>query len=307
MGHKKGRNAEQMPRKQDSSKTQRTAHTAWWKKPFVWIGTLVLAALAASVTAWLQPKITGAIDNLTESGEPVVVNYSLKPATTFHDVALPVHRPLTYTDIEGLNRMAPDDQVRWLESNGGVPLGVRTLTATLKGNRTHLVRITDIRPVSECNEPSRGSLILTAFGRGATAKSIILYIEVGDPSKEVEYFSPETGEREPFFPAKTITLTESEEEYLVMELLPSRGQHCRVQVELTVMDGDREVRQRIPRDGQQISIMSALETDHPTSALYPTTYLGADICKRVVQLPEGMDPSEDVCGPGNVTRLVDGK
>ncbi|WP_140416339.1 hypothetical protein [Arthrobacter globiformis] len=307
----KGRNTKESSRRDQKASTLGNNRFPWLTKPFVWAGTIILAALATALTSWLQPRFTGAIDAITESGDPISITYALKPATTLYDVSLPAGRPLSDADIEHLNRMKPNDQVQWLEKNGGTPLGARTLTVTLKGNRTHLVRVTDIRPVSECTEPSRGSLMLTGLGRGATQQSLVLYLNVGDPTKGAEYYSPETGEKVPFFPQKTITLTNGEEEYLVINLVPSNGEHCHVQVEFAVTDGNKEVRRRVPHEGP-ISIMPASEAmDVSAAEQYPKTYLGADFCKRIVELPEGARKNgfigEDACGPGNVTRIVDGK
>lgn len=78
--------------------------------------------------------------------------------------------------------------------------------------------------------------------------STVILLYVGDPGRGAEVPGPgETAE--PYFPSRTITLTGPEEEFLVLSLMPSETELCRTQVELTVVDGDTEVRQTITGPG----------------------------------------------------------
>ncbi|MGX1161058.1 hypothetical protein FBY31_0566 [Arthrobacter sp. SLBN-100] len=264
----------------------------------VWGGTLLLAAIGAAITAWLQPRITDAIETVIESGDPISVVTSLKPSDG--DVSLPASRSLSSADLERMNALEPAAQIAWLEENSGVPVGAREFTVTMKGNRSHLVRVTDIRPVSECEDPSRGTLVRTGWGRGAVPPSTILYLFVDDPAKPVELYTPGAAQTEPFFPGRTITLSSpEEEEYVVLNLIPSRTKLCKVHVEMTVMDGEKEIKQRIT--DQDIVLAPFEEAIDPSrESAYEAVYLGGSICKKVVPAPEDYEQDiKSACGPGN--------
>ena len=89
-----------------------------------------------------------------------------------------------------------------------------------------------------------------------------------------------------------------------MELIPQAGEFCRAKVELTVIDGDKEVRQLIPATGDGFQLLPLEELDAP----YPAIYLGGELCKKTVRAPVNyanassvlpVDTVKQVCGPGN--------
>lgn len=279
------------------------AGRTWWQKPFVWLGGVFLTALAASLTGALQAMFSFLVGAITPEppkpgGDPLSAVVSLKPVPD--DVSLPRTRTLSGQDLQSLSDLKPHEQAAWLEKQGGIPLGPRTLTMALKSNRSHVVRVTDIRPVSECEEPSRGSLVRTGLGgRGQVVDSTVILLYVGDPSRGAEV--PGEGETaEPYFPGRTITLTGPEEEFLVLSLMPSETELCRSQIELTVVDGDTEVRQTITGPGGKKIPLLPYEEAEQFEADYSAVYLAGNICKRPVLASE--DYFSDVraaCGPGN--------
>jgi hypothetical protein len=305
MGRSKGRKPLKPASKTgNSSNTPRVGVLPWVRKPAVWIGTIVLTALATGISGWLQPIISGAIGAITATGEPLHVTYSLQRAGPNMDISLPTDGSLSSEDLKHLNEIAVADQTKWLEeAKGGVPLAPPKMTLTLRSNRTHLVRVTDLRTVSQCEEPSRGTLIvMTPPGIGTTAESEVFYFDVSRPDMGAEALNGKTGKMEPFFPGKTMTLTGDEEEFLVLEPLLSKNQLCHVNVELTVLDGDKEVRQLISFGGQGLPVLG------PGGPSYAHVYLGRGLCPRVVPAKAGYQSYlakfdfESACGRDEVRR-----
>lgn len=157
-----GSSKDRKPRKtsfteKTDSRHPKVSALSWLRKPAVWVGTLVLTVATAAVTGWLQPIVVDGLTSLTEHGDPITVAYDLLPGGG--SGALSVSKSLSDDDLKLLNAMKPEDQTGWLESQGGVGIGSRQITLNVTGNRDRTVRLTDIRTVSQCEEPVRGGLI----------------------------------------------------------------------------------------------------------------------------------------------------
>jgi hypothetical protein len=285
-----------------------TKSVPWWKKSFVRVGTLIVAALGTAITAWLQPQIASWLDRVFERGEPVSVHASVKlgkpgDPVGMTDFYFPPTKTLSATDVELLSTKEPDEQMSWLAGNGGIPLGPRWLELRLKGNRNHLVRVTDMRAESKCDEKPRGGTLVRVapWGTGAASGSIQISLDVGRPGAKPLRDDPKDNKIvEPYFPAQTIVLQDrTAEDLLALTLASSSAKLCQVEIELTVLDGDKEVPQRIlPDAGQPAAVLGRQESP----AQYGAIYLAGNICKRVVLAPENYRPSLEekrACGPGN--------
>lgn len=285
-----------------STEPSRQTLLPWIQKPIVWVSTLFVTAAGASGVAWLQPRFIDMIDSATASADPVTVVQSVMPPG-IQDMSFPADRKLSPEELEKLSSRA-EAQTAWLEGQGAVPLGERQLTMALRSNRSHLVRVTGLRAVTECGEPSRGSLVRTVdigLGGGAPT-SHALTLDVANPGDGAQHFNEESSRWEPFFPAKTLTLNGSEEEFIVLTLIPHEEQRCLVKVELTVIDGEKEVRQLVPPIGRGVPIMPIQERTRP----YPEVYLAGEICVRAVKAPPEYAPSMDEsCGEGNSGRTTE--
>ena len=126
-------------------------------------------------------------------------------------------------------------------------------------------------------------------------------IDVGGDTADA-YVVDQSGEPEPYFPDRTITLSRNEEMVVIVDLHPgAAGSSCAVELELTVWDGDVERLQRISdEDGPFRVVDWELEA---AEAEYDGVYLGGELCRNyVVAQPnwEMTDP-DTACGPGNVT------
>lgn len=277
-----------------------TRITAWWKKPPRWVGGVLLVALGAALSAPLQFMFGRLIETFTPRiGDPIsAVATLMQPDTT--NVVLPQPRALSEQDLEALTGLGSPEQMSRLEKRGAIPLGSREITVELQSNRPYPVRVTGINPVSECEEVARGSLVKTSLlPTGTTSNSTIIAIQADDPGKGAQVYDPIKIE-EPFFPGRTITLTPPERDYLVLRLMPSTTKFCRVQVEITVLDRDREVRQRITPGGRPIPLLP-LEELKDREAEYSSVYLAGEICHRPVLAEPGYQTDvRATCGPDNL-------
>lgn len=267
----------------------------FWQKPFLWVGAILVAALGTALTNAIQPLFDRGITAVTEVGDPVSVRMEVRNAD--EDVLLPSTVEVTEDDLQVLNGMARlSEQVDWLEARGGIVAGPRTLLVTLRGERSNPVRITDIRDASDCAPPDRGTLFRMVYGRGATSDSIRIGIYVGEPSKDAWLWDSEAQEAKPFFPDRTITLQKAEEEIVLVDLYPQQGQVCRVQLEMTVVEGDRTLIQKI--DPESFHVIQVEPEEVETA--YDHVYLSGGICNVAVEATRNWTSDiEGVCGPGN--------
>ena len=142
----------------DSPKPPAADATPFWRKPLVWIGALLLTALGAALTDVIKPTMTGIIERITETGEPIDIDTEARKMA--RAVSLPPGVQISADDLARLDALArldsPDvqKQAEWLESRGGVAAGEHSLTVTITGNRSDPVRVTDIRDASECTPRS---------------------------------------------------------------------------------------------------------------------------------------------------------
>jgi hypothetical protein len=280
-----------------------TAAMPRWKKMSIGIGSILATAVAGALTGVLQTMFSFLVSVLgpppapppAPSGDPVSAFMSLREFST--DISLPESRPLTDQDLQQLNELNYLKQASWLRDRGGIPTGFRQVQITLKSNRDHLVRVTDLHLLSECEEVSRGTLVRTSLNTGVAIGSIMMVLDVAQPDKAAEYGGPGSKAGEPYFPQRTIILEDrSKQDYIVLLLTPPQSQLCHVRFELTIVDDDKEVRQTLDLAGKSIPVLPQREDKEE----YRAVYLGANVCKRVVRAPKDyLADLRAACGPGN--------
>lgn len=297
------------PKKAGPSDTSDGKPVPLWKRPLIWIWGIILPALAAALSVAFQAQFTSLINVFTPEpppfGDPITAVASLTPKSVVEGVSLPRPQALSDQDLESLRGMSSEQQIRWLQENReGIPIVPYELKMDLKSNRPYTVRLTDIRPVGDCKEPTRGSLVKTVhWGTGMATGSILFRLFVDRPDEGPIVNNPGKNP-EPFFPSQTITLSGEQRDYLVLQLEPSKTTACSPELDLTIVDGDEEVHQRISPDGQ-VPLMPFLEA-RTFESDYSSVYLAGGICKRPVLAPESYHADakksdvEAACGPGNL-------
>ena len=274
----------------------------WWARAGSFVAThagkLALGVLGAAAVAIFVPILVSWWNSLTTTGEPVAVRVEVEEK--FEDVTLPGDAELTDSERAELSTLSSEAQATWLEKHEhGIVAGDRTVVLTLRGNRPDMVRVTDVRAITECGTPPRGTLVRLATGRGGGPVSLHANIDLDEPD-EARESDPDTGEMSSYFPERTITLEHDEEEVLIIDLYPrdELGIMCDVVLELTVFDRDREVAQRVLDDGEPFHLMWSEPSD--VESEYDAVYLGGMLCRNYVEAPSGWERlGPSVCGPGN--------
>jgi hypothetical protein len=278
----------------------------WWVEAGSFIsahaGKLILgvlgAVLGAAAVAIFVPMLVNGWNSATTSGPAVVVRVDVEEK--FEDVSLPKGVSLSETELAQLSTLSADAQSAWLQANEhGIVAGERSIVLTLRGNRAHLVRVTDVQAITDCGTPPRGTLVRLATGRGGGPLSMQASIDLDEPDEALQT-DPDTGEMSSYFPERTITLKQDEEEVLIVQLYApdERGLMCDVVLGLTVLDRDEEQQQRIPDDGEPFHVMWPEPSG--AEAEYEAAYLGGIICAEFVTATPGWETvGPSVCGPGN--------
>ena len=254
-----------------------SASSPLWTKPVAWIGGLILGALGVALTSQLVPRITDAINEVSETGDPVIVqvNESALP----YPIALPSSIGLSDSVLAELSQLPVGDQRARLYSLGGVRQGEIPITVTVMGNRADEVRITNIMPIVDCSVRDAGTLVWTDGGFGATQDSTVMHLSL-DESLPAPYFLNETLEKVPFFPAKTVALKQDEQVVIVIHAAVIKAT-CSFELEMTVMDGDETRLQLITNHGEPFLRAPYIEREK-----FQHVYYGGNLCKNYVELRE---------------------
>lgn len=273
------------------------------KSRIVWTMVAVMGIIGGGISTWAHPRISAALDEATETGNSVEVNYEVRPVV--RNMWLPSERHLLYNEIEPLYGLGLLDQSKWWIDHGAIPVGWRDIEVDLRGNRHEQLRITDLRPVSDCEPVREGSLVTLNPPIGGTPTTTHIGLEVEDNSKPPTYFDYEAfarGEYEGpvnFFDAKTITLDQDEHEYFLIRLF-TRDSICRVDMEMTIIEDGKRHTQMLLGKGNEITVGPS--SDQPVRERMTGAYMGGQICEEYVMLPpEVMQMDyETLCGPGNL-------
>ncbi|MDQ0864863.1 hypothetical protein [Arthrobacter globiformis] len=268
-----------------------TTTKALWRKPFVWIGGIILAALAG----WLTEVFTGALTMLFDPdryGDPVSVQVDTEAARSDRAISLPPEVLVSKDDEAKVYPAGAQQQADLLAARGGIVIGPRSIMVTITGKRPDAVRITDIRDISDCSSPSRARLVwLNAPFRGHIDPTIRVGVDVGGPTQDVYLLDPGSTEKKPFFPEKTISLKKGESHVLLIDLHPPAGKVCQPQLEMTVQEGDTTHKQNLVPEDQMTQIMD----EFPDESQYQQVYLWGNVCQNLVSAPPNWQESRDPC------------
>ena len=273
----------------------------WWARAGVRAGGVVAAAVTAVLIGYFTQAVNWVTGAVTTSGPPVAARVEVRDG--IEDVTLPAAKNIPDADLARLDKLPPEQQAGYLEQHDdGIIAGTRSVVLTLRGNRTHQVRITDLEPVETCGAPSRGTLARLITGRGGGVDSTRVNIDIGRVAGEPYQVDATTGEDHPYFPDHTITLDHDEEIVVVIDLNPvERGSLCRTHLEMTVWDGDAKATQRISNDGKDFEVMQ-FEPD-VEDVTYSAVYLGCYLCHDFVLVARGRGAEGPAaCGPGNAAQ-----
>lgn len=269
-----------------------TTARSWLRRPIVWLGGIVVAALGIAITNALVPAFSSFIGSFTEQGPPIdVIDATpFKSDEAGGSMVFASGAVFTGDDLAELN--TADDRFAWFIERGGVPLETAFVRLVLEGNRADAVRIVDADVESNCSAPLDGTIFLDPPAGGD--QSIRLDFDL-DAQDSAPTYRAEDGSTAQYFPAQTISLANEEQVTLVVTA-STREQHCTFAVVLSVLEGDRTTEVRIPEAGARPFAVTARldETE------YDEVYLGGVICSN------GFVRAGDAYFSGDTDRMCDG-
>lgn len=270
----------------------RDTSKALWRKPFVWIGGIMAAAIAA----WLTEVFTGGLTMLFDAdryGDPVAVRVDVEAERSDQAVSLPPQVSVSREDAAKVYPAGAQQQADLLAARGGTVIGSRSMMVIITGRRPDSVRVTDIRDISDCSAAARGGTLvwLNRPFRGHIDPSIRVGLDIGAANQHVYLKDPTAAENKPFFPDKTVVLQKDESHVLMIDLEPPAGMVCRPQLEMTVLDGDKTHKQKLVPEDQRHPVMD----ESPDEAQYQQVRLWGSVCENLVTAPPGWQDLPDPC------------
>ncbi|MFF0770898.1 hypothetical protein ACFYUK_18580 [Nonomuraea wenchangensis] len=201
----------------------------------------------------------------------------------------------TKTELRTLNNFgyttdtAEKNREEWLRARGAVDPEVTTIKLVLRGDREKRVRITGMRALSKCVAPLTGTY-MSSFSAGQdTLIGVGLNLDRPNPRAQIIALDSNGFPDWPmrmvgdYFATKTVSLKQDEE--VVFEVWAQTMKHyCEFRLEVTVIDGDKEVRQVIDNHGQPFRVSAELlsEQERGTSVIphaYDVVYFGGLLTK----------------------------
>ncbi|WP_173923358.1 hypothetical protein [Agromyces sp. Marseille-P2726] len=243
---------------------------SWLKKPVVWFGGIVVAALGVAITNALVPRFGEMIGRVTQGGDVVIVREA-QPVKSEEGgtVAFSTDVEMDAVDLGQVN--ASTDRFAHLLDLGASPVGTSFALVVLEGNRSDTVRIVDADIERDCSEPLDGSLFLDP--PAGADDSLRLDFDLDAPDPVATRRSNETGEPVQVFPAETISLAPEEQVSLVVTGSTSQ-QSCDFRVRFTVLHGDARSSILVPDASEPpFRVTARLE-----ESAYQSVYLGGVAC-----------------------------
>lgn len=271
--------------------SERAEHKPLWKKPLVWMGGIVLAALGATLTTYFTGIFNSLVPDPPQTGDPVIVSgvSTYRSDTYGNSVAFPRGTHFDNTALVELNAPGTVD-TDWLEERGGSALGSVFFQVVLTGNRADGARVLDADVSPDCGPPLDG-LLFSSPPAGAE-ESIGLYFNMDSPDPRALSATDQTT---PYFPTNTISLADGESQVLLVEASTDE-QHCSFSLDLTVLDGDEQSVQAVTMpDGRPFQVTAFIEETR-----YEQVYLGGVLCSPWVKATEAYFEGdyEAYCGGG---------
>lgn len=247
----------------------------WPGRRKAWASVLAVAttAVVIGVTAvgvhLVRGDAAGPSDVAGPPGEPVTVNdvHTYWSAQGGLTVVMP-EGIFADSQLAELNSIdSPYEQVDWLVEHGAAPIDTVYVSIAVSGNRPDGVRIVDVKPIRECSTPYAGAIFL-APPQGAD-NSIILKFNLDQVDPQPRYTN-QSDEAAPFFPNNTISLKKGEEQVLLVAATTKR-QACSFRLELTVLDGNKRVKQQVSgNNGKPFKVSALTDSSNSENVYYNT-------------------------------------
>lgn len=230
----------------------------FWARPLFWLGGIVVAALGVALTNLLVEQFGEALEVVTETGQPVNVDFVGVSEMSGRSVVLPSDVAVDSDDVDSVNLMSIEEREEWFRSQKAAHPSSLFLRLALSGNRSDPVRIMDITPVGTCEKPAdAGTLFEDPPAGGEDSIRLSFDLDSQDPIAMVsEDVNGEWVDR-PYFADHTVSLANGEQQIFTIELSTEIAT-CAVELELEVLEGKEIVTQRVTDGGDPFRVTADL-------------------------------------------------
>lgn len=260
------------------------ARSGWGRlirKPIVWAGGLVVAVITATLVNLLTGQLQKTVGDLSDKygGGPAVKVLSVAVQRTAGQGGTYVFREkvdLTPTEFQSLNEAAHAGRGGdWLRHRGGIDPSPSSVQVVLQGNRSHQVRITQMRALRHCEAPATGTIFDSPPAGSDTTIKVGFDLDSSDPTAQ---YQSDTGEWLPgYFGNYTVSMNQGEQ--VVLHILSRTTTHyCEFRLGLDVLDGDTTVTQTIDNAGEPFTVSALLvQNGELVLSEYQAVYFGGVI------------------------------
>lgn len=237
---------------------------AWWKRPIVWVLTLVVGAVGVYLTdvvrAYLEARGAPAVEVGERLADPDPIAVVDIRRITNPDIAGDFVVPAGTTNLTELDRALVAWQqtgaspVAALDKVGAIGVETSVWEITLEGLRTSAVEVVDMRVAFDgaCTDPIGGAVLMDNQSAGATDK-IVLEVAVDKPGSPFLVLNTD----ETFFTTRKITLPKGEKNVITIAA-KSAGPFCKYRLELQYLaDGKRDTMLISAPGGQPFAVTGA--------------------------------------------------
>jgi hypothetical protein len=261
--------------------------SSWWKRPLVWLGSIVGALIIAISTAFgtgIGQRLYSAAFSHSPSGSlnsPTASSGSSEGPIAIESLAYFPDASLGFTDA--FPYQVSGEQLAALESNrtsdadvyrndlfrlGGVAVGQIGLQVVISGNDSQTVTITDIKVLQRCTAPLTGTLLvspLTIAPSLAPVTGISFNLDERFPEAQ-NYVNGSTSGS--FFADKTIALNQGETQTLLL-IAETYYRYCQFTFKLVIATSSGSTTELITNDGKSFEVTAKAKLEH-----YKALYVG---------------------------------
>jgi hypothetical protein len=257
---------------------------SWLMRPAVWVGTLSTAIISGVAITLASNYASHAVEKSSSpntTGQPVkVLSESLARNVAFQGSTFIFRNPINFTVAQlghinslmaGNNIGRPGRYYSWARARGGVDPGSVIVQLVLAGNRDNVVRILNLRPVGQCADPLRGTLLYSPPAAQNLSVSIGLNLDQEDPVAQKLTGDSKFGQD--YFSSKTVSLKYGEQQVFRIVAVTSKH-YCQFRLNFTVLDGPRTIHETVGNGSQPFRVTALDMGDGTSVAAYKRVYVG---------------------------------
>jgi hypothetical protein len=304
------RRPKQASKTHKSPKVGAKSKKSLWRRPALWLGGLTTAVIAGVLVNF----ITAQSQHITHSSEPAIYpsgpatqSPDSKPSSGHKQLsaAAPAGPPLKVLSEDPLNlyqlvvwafprEYLPDnDQLddisslikspipashsafaEWFFSRGAYEIGGASTQLVVQNNRSYPIRIINMNVVKSCEAPLTGTLFFAAGGAVDATVGLGFNLDSPDTDAETARGTGPATWTPGYFNNYTISLEPGEQQVFDIYTATTR-QACAYQLQVTVLDGEKQVYQLIGDGSEPFRVTAMPEGPNgPNFSAYKAMYVG---------------------------------